>query len=75
MDLKILFRIQCMDEVALQAMLLQHPGRAAGKYRQAIAARNGEWSTGPSSSSGGEDKKSNIQEAEIKELRAQVEQL
>ena len=63
MDLYIMFRIQCMDAVPLQAMPLQHPGRAAGKYRQAVGARLGEWSTGSSSSSGGEDKKSKIQEA------------
>ena len=44
-----------------------------GKYRQAVAARTGEGSTGPSSSSGEEDKKYTSQEAEIKELRAQVE--
>ena len=73
MHLKILFRIQCVVEVALQAMLQQHPSRVAGKYRQATAARTGEGSTGSSSSSGEEDKKSKSQEAEIKELRAQVE--
>ena len=51
------------------------PAGLRGKYRQAISARTGEWSTGSSSSSGGEEKKSRVQEAEIKELRAQVEQL
>ena len=35
------------------------------KYRQAIAARTCEWSDGSSSSSGEEDKKSEIQVTEI----------
>ena len=57
-------------------MLQQHPGRVAGKNRQAIAARTGEWSAGSSSSSGEEDKKfKKSQEAETEELRAQVERL
>ena len=42
-----------------------------GKSRQAVAARTGEGSTGSSSSSGEEDKKSKSQEAGIEELRAQ----
>ena len=49
----------CVDEVALQALPPFHP-----KYRQAIAARTGEWSTGSSTSSGEEDRKSKILEAE-----------
>ena len=64
-----------MDEVALQAMYNNIPAGLRSKYRQAVAARTGEWSTGSSSSSGEEDKKSKIQEAETEELRAQVEQL
>ena len=63
-----------MDEVALQAMRQQHPSRAAGKA-QAVAARTGEWSTGSSTSSGEGDKKFKSQDAEITELRAQVERL
>ena len=51
------------------------PAGLRGKYRQAFSARTSEWSTGYSSSSGGEDPKSRVQEAEIKDLRAQVEQL
>ena len=45
------------------------------KYRQANAARIGEWSTGSSTSSGEEDRKSKILEAESKELRARMEAL
>ena len=47
-----------MDEVALQAMLRQHPSRVAGKFGQAVTARTGDWSTGSSMSSGEEDRKS-----------------
>ena len=54
-------------------MLQQHPGRAAGKCKQAVAAKTGDWSTGRSSSSGEEDKKSKSQEAELKALREQFE--
>ena len=49
------------------------PAGLRGKYRQAVAARTGEWSTGSSTSIGEEDGKSKSQEAEIKELRAKVE--
>ena len=45
------------------------------EYRQAISAKTREWSSGSSSSSGGEGKKPQEQDAVIKELRAQVEQL
>ena len=45
------------------------PPRLRGKYRQAVAAKSGEGSTGSSTSSGEEDKK----DAEIKELLAQIE--
>ena len=41
-----------------------------GKYKQAVAARIGEWSTGSSTSSGEEDGKSKRVEAENKELEA-----
>ena len=51
------------------------PAALRRKHRHAVAARSGEGSTGLSSSSGEEDKKCKSQEAEIKELRAQVEQL
>ena len=43
------------------------------KYKQAVAAKTGDWSTNCSSSSGEEDEKSKRQEAEIKELREQVQ--
>ena len=49
------------------------PAGLHGKYRQAVAARNGEWSTGSSTSSGGEDRRTKSLEAENKELRARVE--
>ena len=42
-------------------------------YKQAVEAKTGDWSTGCSSLSGEEDKKSKSQEAEIKELREEVE--
>ena len=45
------------------------PAGLRGKYRQAVAAKSGEGSTGSSTSSGEEDKK----DAEIKGLRAQIE--
>ena len=51
------------------------PAGLRGKHQQVIAVRKGKWSTGSPSSRGEEDKKSKIQEAEIKELRAQIEQL
>ena len=57
------------------AGLFNIPAGLRGKYRQVIAARTSEWSTGSSSSGGGEDKKSKVQEAEIEQLRAQIEQL
>ena len=40
------------------------PAGSHGKYRQAIAARTGEWSTGSSTSSGEEERKSKSLEAE-----------
>ena len=43
------------------------------RYKQAVAAKIGDWSTGCSSSSGQEDEKSKSQEGQIKELREQVE--
>ena len=46
-----------------------------GKYRQAIAARTGDWSTGSSTASGEEDRKSKTLEAEKTELRARIEAL
>ena len=49
-----MFRIKFLDAVALQTMPLQHPDRAAGDAQQTVSARIGNWSTGPSSSSGGE---------------------
>ena len=49
------------------------PAGLRGKYRQAIAARTGEWSTGSSTSSGEEDRKCKSLEAENKELRARIE--
>ena len=51
------------------------PAGLRGKYRQAIAARTGEWSTGSSTSRGEEDRKSKSLEAENQELRARIEVL
>ena len=45
------------------------------KYRQAIASRNGEWSTGSSTSSGEEERMNKSVEAENKVLRARLEAL
>ena len=70
MDVKILFRIECVDEVALQGCYSNIP---AGLYRQAVAAKSGEWSTGSSTSSGEEDRKTGSLEAENKELRARID--
>ena len=49
------------------------PARMQGKYRQAVAAKSGEWSTGSSTSSGEEDRKTRSLEAENKELRARID--
>ena len=46
-----------------------------GKNRQAVAARNGDWSTGSSTSSGEEDWRTKGLEAENKELLARLEAL
>ena len=46
-----------------------------GKHKQAVQAKNEEWYSGSSSSSGGEEWKSQGQQEEIKRLRAQVELL
>ena len=51
------------------------PAGVRGKYRQAIDARTGEWSTGSSTSSGEEDRKSKSLEAENKEPRTRIEAL
>ena len=45
------------------------PAGLRGKYRQVNAAKTGEWSTGSSTSSGEEDKRTKSLEAENKELR------
>ena len=44
-----------------------------GKYRRAIAAKSGEWSTGSSTSSGEEDRRTRSLETENEELRARIE--
>ena len=49
------------------------PASLYGKYKQAIAAKSGDWSTGSSGSSGEEERKSRSLEAENKELRARIE--
>ena len=49
------------------------PAGLCGNHRQAVAARTVERSTGSSTSSGEEDRKAKSQEAEIKELRAELE--
>ena len=51
------------------------PAGLRGKHRQAVAARSGEWSTGSTSSSGEEDRKTRSLEAENKELRARIDAL
>ena len=48
------------------------PAGLRGKFWQAIAARTGEKSSGSSTSSGEEDRKSKHLEAEKKELRARI---
>ena len=52
-----------------------NPAELHGKYRQAVAAKSGEWSTGSSASSGEEDRKARSLEAENKELRARIDAL
>ena len=51
------------------------PASLREKYRQAVAARNGEWSAGSSTSSGKKDRRTTSLEAENKELRARIEAL
>ena len=46
-----------------------------GKYRHAVAARNEEWCSGSSTSSGEEDRRAKNLEAENKEFRARIEAL
>ena len=52
---------------------IEFPAGLQGKYRQAVAAKSGEWSTGSSTSSGEEDRKTWSLEAENKELRARID--
>ena len=40
MDLQMLFGVECVDEVALQTMLHQHPSRAAGKIPAGSGSKN-----------------------------------
>ena len=47
--------------------------RCTGKYKQAIAAKSGDWSTGSSGSSGEEDREARSLEAENKELGARID--
>ena len=51
------------------------PTGLQGKYRQAVAAKSVEWSTGSSTSSGEEDRKARSLEAENEELRARIDAL
>ena len=51
------------------------PAGLREKYRQAVAAKKGEWSTGSSTSSGEEDRRAKSLEAENKEFRARIEAL
>ena len=62
-----------MDEVRCRRCYNNIPAGLHGKYRQAVAAKSGEWSTGSSASSGEEDRKARSLEAENKELRARIE--
>ena len=73
-DLQVLFRNECVDAVALQTVWGQRPSGLQGKHKQAMYAESKEWYSGSSSSSGGEEWKSQEQE-EIKWLRVQVELL
>ena len=59
-DLQIPFRWRC------RRCYTNIPAGLRGKYGQAVAARTGELSTGSSTSSGEEERKSKSQEAEIK---------
>ena len=51
------------------------PASLREKYRQAVAARNGEWSAGSSTSSGKKDRRTTSLDAENKELRPRIEAL
>ena len=64
-----------MDAVALAGVVgTTSPSGLQGKHMQAMCAKIREWHSGSSSSSGGEEWKSQEQ-AEIKRLRAQTELL
>ena len=51
------------------------PAGLQGKHKQALFAKNKEWSSGSSSSSGGDERKHSDEEEELKKLRSQVELL
>ena len=65
-----------MDEVALQAMLQQHPSGAAREVSAGGGSKIQESGLqAPSASSGEEDRKARSLEAENKELRARIDAL
>ena len=49
-----------------------NPAGLHGKYRKAVAAKSGEWSSGSSASSGEEDRRAQSLGAEHKELRPRI---
>ena len=71
-DVQILFGVECVDKMSLQAMLSNVPASLYGKCKQAIAAKSGDWSTGSSGSGGEEERKARSLEAENKEHRARI---
>ena len=50
--LQVLLRDRCVDARALQALREEHLHGLQGKHKQAIYAKNQEWYSGSSSSSG-----------------------
>ena len=76
MDVQILFRIECVDDVALQAMLQSHPGGAAREVQAGGRCKVGrvvqrlfdvEWR--------GRQKNSELGSAGNMELRARIDAL
>ena len=58
----VVFTSLALDEFSEWSAII--PAGLQGKYRQAVAAKSGEWSTGSSTSSGEEDRKTRSLDAE-----------
>ena len=73
--MQILFRVECVDEVALQALLSCHPSGSAWEMQAGDRCKDWRMVHGLFDVEREEDRKSKILEAENKELRARIEAL